>query len=69
MTNLTGNELKFVCVGYDTKQQRNDALSYWTDTALQAEAKCRELHPNFDVYYVKHEDEWNRKEDLIRVLS
>ena len=51
-------ELKWVCVGYDTKQQRNDALSYWKDTAAQAEEMCRKLHPDFDIYYTKRVDDF-----------
>jgi hypothetical protein len=50
-------ESKWVCVGYDTRQQRNDALAYIRDTAAQAEAVCRQLHPNFEIYYTKRVDE------------
>lgn len=50
-------ELKWVCVGYDTKQCRNDALAYICDTAAQAEAKCRQNYPTFDIYYTKRVDD------------
>lgn len=49
-------QLHWVCVGYDTRQQRNDALGYWCDTAQQAKERCQKLHPTFDVYYVKRGD-------------
>ena len=57
MSTMVTTELHWVCVGYDTKQQRNDALGYVTDTAAQAEALCRKLHPNFDIYYTKRVDD------------
>ena len=56
MTNTATTEMHWVCVGYDTHQHRNDALGYWCDTAKQAEQRCKELHPAFDVYYVKRGD-------------
>ena len=51
------NELKWVCVGYHTDRHMNDALSYLRDTALQAEQVCRQLNPNFDIYYTKRVDD------------
>ena len=54
--NSAVTELHWVCVGYDTRQQRNGALGYWCDTAQQAKAICQRLHPTFDVYYVKRGD-------------
>ena len=54
--NTTATEMHWVCVGYDTRQQRNDALGYICDTAQQAEKRCKELHPTFEVYYVKRGD-------------
>ena len=50
-------ELKWVCVGYDTRKHMNDELAYLKDTAAQAEATCRELHPHFDIYYTKRVDD------------
>ena len=50
-------ELKWVCVGYHTDRHMNDALSYLRDTALQAEQVCRQLNPNFDIYYTKRVDD------------
>lgn len=54
--NTPATEMHWVCVGYDTRQQRNDALGYWCDTAQQAKQRCQALHPTFDVYYVKRGD-------------
>jgi hypothetical protein len=51
--NTAATEMHWVCVGYDRGQQRNDALGYWCDTAQQAQARCEQLHPLFEVYYVK----------------
>lgn len=51
-------QIHWVCVGYDTHKMMNDALGYIADTALQAEAICRKLHPNFDIYYTKRCDDW-----------
>jgi len=51
-------ELVWRVVGYDTKQMRNDSQLYCRDTALQAEAVCRQLHPHFDVYYVQRVEEF-----------
>ncbi len=51
-------ELTWRVVGYDTKQMRNDSLLYIKDTAAQAEATCKQLHPNFDVYYVQRVDDY-----------
>jgi len=51
-------ELVWRVVGYDTKQMRNDSLLYCRDTAAQAEAVCRQLHPHFDVYYVQRVEEF-----------
>ena len=56
MINAATTEMHWVCVGYDTRQQRNDFLSYWCDTAEQAEKRCKELHPNFEVYFVRRGD-------------
>jgi hypothetical protein len=50
------NELKWVCVGYFTDRLMNAELAYLEDTKLQAEAKCRQLNPNFDIYYTKRVD-------------
>ena len=54
VTNNTAHTaLLWVCVGYDLGQQRTDALGYWCDTAQQAAEKCKQLHPLFEIYYVK----------------
>ncbi len=53
-------EIHWVCVGYDTRKMMNDALGYMADTALQAEAICRKLHPNFDIYYTKRCEDWEK---------
>jgi hypothetical protein len=50
-------ELKWVCVGYHQDRSMNGALSYLRDTATQAESICRELHPNFDIYYTMRVDD------------
>ena len=55
---MTGTELVWRVVGYDTKQMRNDSLLYCRDTAAQAEAVCKQLHPHFDVYYVQRVDDY-----------
>ena len=52
------SEIHWVCVGYDTKKQMNDVLGYLTDTAAQAAARCEQLHPNFEIYYVCRHDQW-----------
>ena len=54
---MSHTELVWGCVGYDTRQHRNDVLCYVKDTAAQAEATCRELHPDFDIYYTKRIDD------------
>jgi len=51
-------ELVWRVVGYDTKKMLNDSLLYWSDTATQAEAVCRQRHPHFDVYYVQRVEEF-----------
>ena len=61
---MTGNELVWRVVGYDTKQCRNDSLLYLEETAELAREKCQSLHPAFDVYYVARVDDsyprgWN----------
>ena len=53
-------EIHWVCVGYDTRKMMNDALGYMADTALQAEAICRKLYPNFDIYYTKRCEDWEK---------
>lgn len=50
--------IHWTVVGYDTKKHMNDALGYLTDTAAQAEAKCKELHPNLEIYYTCRNDEF-----------
>ena len=50
------NDLKFVVVGYNTRQCRNVELAYLCETAVQAETTCKRLHPDVDVYYVRRED-------------
>jgi hypothetical protein len=50
-------ELKWVCVGYHTDRNMNDALAFIRDTALQAEQVCNELYPDFEIYYTKRVDD------------
>ena len=50
-------ELTWRVVGYDTRRCLNNSLLYMEDTAKQAEAKCRALHPDLDVYYVQRVDD------------
>jgi hypothetical protein len=56
--NTFTTEIHWVCVGYDTKKHKNDVLGYLTDTAIQAEAKCKQLHPNFEIDYICRHDQW-----------
>ena len=51
------NDLKFVVVGYNTRQHRNVELAYMRETATQALQIAAELHPDVDVYYVKRVDD------------
>jgi len=41
------------CYGYDNKKEMHDVLSYMIETAAEAYARCKELHPNFEIYTVK----------------
>jgi len=41
------------CYGYDTKKEMHDVLSYMIETAAEAYARCKELHPNFEIITVK----------------
>jgi hypothetical protein len=56
---MTGNELVWRVVGYDTKQHRNDSLLYLEETKADAYAKCMKLHPHFDVYFVQRVDDYD----------
>ena len=49
------NDLHFVCVGYDTRKHMNDELGYLAPTAKIAEERCKQLNPDFDIYYTKQE--------------
>ena len=42
------------CYGYDKrKKEMHDVLSYMSETAAEAYAICKELHPNFKIVAVK----------------
>ena len=41
------------CYGYDNKKEMHDVLSYMRETAAEAYARCKELHPNFEIITVK----------------
>jgi len=41
------------CYGYDTKKKMRDVLSYMEPSASEAYARCKELHPNFEIYSVE----------------
>ena len=56
LMSMASTNFKWICVGYHTDRQMNDALAYFEDTKLQAEAKCRQLNPYFDIYYTKRVD-------------
>lgn len=53
---MTAAETKWVCVGYDHRQQRHDALAYIRETGAEAEAICQKLHPHFEIYFTKEGD-------------
>lgn len=55
---MSHTEIHWVCVGYDTKKQMNDVLGYLTDTAKQAQDRCKQLHPTFEIYYTCRHDQW-----------
>lgn len=55
---MSHTEIHWICVGYDTGKCMNDALGYWSDTAKQAETRCKELHPNFEIYFTCRADQW-----------
>jgi len=45
-------ETKFVVFGYDTKQERYDALGVITSDWTIAEADLKQRYPNFEHIYV-----------------
>jgi hypothetical protein len=40
---------KFVCIGWNVRQDRYDELSYITSSADAARARCQELNPDFAI--------------------
>ena len=40
---------KFVCIGWNVRQDRYDELSYITTSADAARARCQELNPDFAI--------------------
>lgn len=40
---------KFVCIGWNVRQDRYDELSYLTTSADAARARCQELNPDFAI--------------------
>ena len=53
---MATTETKWVCVGYDHRRQRHDALAYIRETGAEAEATCRPLHQHFEIYFTKEGD-------------
>lgn len=45
-------ETKFVVFGYDTKQERYDALGTWAADWDTAEVQLQQRYPNFEHLYV-----------------
>lgn len=45
-------ETKFVVFGYDTKQERYDALGTWAPDWDTAEVQLQQRYPNFEHLYV-----------------
>ena len=42
-------ERKYVCIGWDLRQNRYDELAYLTTSADAARVRCQELHPDFAI--------------------
>ena len=55
---MTGNELTWRVVGYNTELQRNESHLYITDTKAQAYETCMKLNPTLDVYFVQRVDDY-----------
>ena len=49
---MTDTTKKFLVQGCHTQHDRYDVLAYMADSKAEAYAKCKELHPQFDVYSV-----------------
>jgi hypothetical protein len=43
---------KYLVQGCHTQHNRYDVLAYIADSKASAYAKCKELHPQFDIYSV-----------------
>lgn len=43
---------KYLVQGYHTQRNRYDVLAYIADSEASAYARCKELHPQFDIYSV-----------------
>jgi hypothetical protein len=54
---MTGNELLWRVVGYDTRKMMNQQLLYLEDTKDQAYSKATRLNPSLDVYFVARVDD------------
>ena len=48
----TNTAKKFLVQGCHTQHDRYDVLAYIADSKAEAFAKCKTLHPKFDVYSV-----------------
>ena len=42
-------ERKYVCIGWNLRQNRYDELAYLTTSADAARVRCQELHPDFAI--------------------
>ena len=49
---MTNTTQKFLVQGCHTQHDRYDVLAYMADSKAEAFAKCKALHPKFDVYSV-----------------
>ena len=48
----TTTDKKYLVQGYHAQHNRYDVLAYITDSKASAYARCKELHPQFDIYGV-----------------
>jgi len=48
----TMSSKKYLVQGYHTQRNRYDVLAYIADSKAEAYARCKELHPQFDIYSV-----------------
>ena len=52
LTTVRNIPTKFLVQGCHTQHDRYDVLAYLADSKAEAFAKCKALHPKFDVYSV-----------------